>query len=221
MMSRLRLCIVAALVLYSIALPQQQRIWKEAEIITDGNGVRYSDRVLVKFSRNVISLPRGSTEANVSDIDSSFAEIEKYFNDLERKYGEFRLIKRRPNSVWGDTLRVARGTNKIVAVPDFSQVFNVLFFKPVPIDSIISGLRSLRFVKYAQEPVWVYLEATPIDPLYSQQWNLPKIQAEQSWDITTGNATTEIAIVDAFGGGGGSCREPRRSSEQAKLVWRK
>jgi hypothetical protein len=201
MMSRRRLCIVAALVLHSVALPQQERIWKEAEISTDSKGVRYSDRVLVKFSSNVISLPKGTAEASRSNINPGFAEIVDYLNNLEKKYREFKLIKRRPNSVWGDTLRVARGTNKIVAVPDFSQVFNIVFAKPVPIDSIMSSLRSVRYVKYTQEPLWISLEATPNDPQYSQQWNLPKIQTGQAWDITTGSATTEIAIVDGYATG--------------------
>ena len=107
-MSRGRFCIVAALVFYSIALPQQQQIWKEAEIFTDSKGVRYSDRMLVKFSSNVISLPKGTAEASRSNINPEFAEIVDYLNNLEKKYGEFKLIKRRPNSVWGDTLRLVR-----------------------------------------------------------------------------------------------------------------
>jgi len=193
------LCLAAALIFCGAAFAQRsQQIWKEAEIFTDSKGVRYSDRVLVNFSENVIGLPKGIAEANRSDINPAFSTIEAYFADLERKYGKFRLIKRHPNHVWGDIFRVARGTNKVVAVPDFSQVFNLLFSKPVPIDSILTDLRRLRFVKYAEEPVWIYLAATPNDALYSQQWNLPKILADKAWDITQGSATIEIAINDLF-----------------------
>lgn len=40
------------------------------------------------------------------------------------------------------------------------------------------------------------LESIPNDPLYQNQWNLSKISASQAWDITTGNSTIKIAILD-------------------------
>jgi len=37
---------------------------------------------------------------------------------------------------------------------------------------------------------------TPNDPSYASQWHLPKIQAPQAWDITTGDPSRVLAIVD-------------------------
>ncbi|MBI2060122.1 MAG: S8 family serine peptidase [Nitrospirae bacterium] len=38
--------------------------------------------------------------------------------------------------------------------------------------------------------------AVPNDPLYSQQWALPKIQAPQAWDLETGKPRVVVAVVD-------------------------
>lgn len=40
-------------------------------------------------------------------------------------------------------------------------------------------------------------DATPNDPNYSQQWNLPKIRLPQGWDITTGSSSVILGIIDS------------------------
>ncbi len=40
------------------------------------------------------------------------------------------------------------------------------------------------------------LARTPNDPLYPDMWNLPKIKAPAGWDITIGNSSVTIAVVD-------------------------
>jgi subtilisin family serine protease len=51
-------------------------------------------------------------------------------------------------------------------------------------------------VAYA-EPNWIYrTDAVPNDPRYSQDYGLPKIQAPQAWDVTTGSAAVTVAVVD-------------------------
>jgi thermitase len=37
---------------------------------------------------------------------------------------------------------------------------------------------------------------TPSDPGYSSQWALPKIDAPEAWDITTGSNTVTVAVID-------------------------
>jgi len=37
---------------------------------------------------------------------------------------------------------------------------------------------------------------TPNDPLYSNQWTLTKINAPNAWDITTGNSSIVVAVLD-------------------------
>jgi len=55
-------------------------------------------------------------------------------------------------------------------------------------------------VRFAQPNFWKVQEKrspfTPNDPIFAQQWHLPRIQAEQAWDITRGNAGVVIAVID-------------------------
>lgn len=62
---------------------------------------------------------------------------------------------------------------------------------------ISSKIRNLPEVEWA-EPKFVYeLSFDPNDPSYpSQQWNLVKILASQAWDITQGDTSVVIGIVD-------------------------
>lgn len=48
-------------------------------------------------------------------------------------------------------------------------------------------------------PDWLLfpIATTPNDPLYNQQWQHPRMQSPQAWDITTGNASMIVAIVDS------------------------
>ncbi|HEX3687463.1 MAG TPA: hypothetical protein VHU60_07750, partial [Gaiellaceae bacterium] len=64
------------------------------------------------------------------------------------------------------------------------------------VPSAIAELKSNPAVAYA-EPNWIYhAQAVPNDPRYSQTYGLPKIQAPQAWDVTTGSAAVTVAVVD-------------------------
>lgn len=39
--------------------------------------------------------------------------------------------------------------------------------------------------------------AVPNDPLFAQQWNMTQIQGPQAWDISTGNNTVVVAVIDS------------------------
>jgi len=55
-------------------------------------------------------------------------------------------------------------------------------------------------LRYAQPNFWKVLEKkapfTPNDPLFPRQWHLPRIQAEQAWEITRGDPGVIIAVID-------------------------
>ncbi len=42
----------------------------------------------------------------------------------------------------------------------------------------------------------LYTEFKPNDPLYNLQWGLNTIEAPQAWDVTLGNASVTVAVVD-------------------------
>jgi len=40
------------------------------------------------------------------------------------------------------------------------------------------------------------IQSTPNDPLYSQQWGIPMIEANKAWDNTTGDRKVIVAVID-------------------------
>src|SRR3972149_962530 len=53
---------------------------------------------------------------------------------------------------------------------------------------------TVTLVQQSREPA-SRAETIPNDPLYPQQWALPKIRAPQAWDVTTGSRAVKVAIV--------------------------
>lgn len=54
-----------------------------------------------------------------------------------------------------------------------------------------SGVRNLE-PNYILQPL-----GTPIDPSYPDQWHLPRINAPNAWDTTTGSASVIVAVLDS------------------------
>ena len=52
-------------------------------------------------------------------------------------------------------------------------------------------------VEFAEPDYLAQVMAVPNDPLYAQQWALPKIGAPAAWDVTTGSGAVPIAIIDS------------------------
>ncbi len=63
-------------------------------------------------------------------------------------------------------------------------------------DRQIAELNALPGVVTA--PNYIYQPAfVPTDTNYAQQWNSPKTQLPEAWDITTGSSDTTIAVIDS------------------------
>lgn len=66
---------------------------------------------------------------------------------------------------------------------------------------LVDAFARSPLVHYAG-PNWIQLQSPasitmPNDPLFPQQWNLGKIEASAGWDISQGDASVVIAIVDS------------------------
>ena len=84
---------------------------------------------------------------------------------------------------------------------DLSRYYYVEYSSPVDAFAAAAELNALPEVNFA-EPRFIYplLETsvfTPNDPSFGSQWGLAKIQATLAWDITQGDTTVVIAIVDS------------------------
>lgn len=60
----------------------------------------------------------------------------------------------------------------------------------------IALLKKHSKVRYAEPDYTVQADMTPNDRYYRQLWGLPKIQAEQAWDVTTGSQSVVVGVVD-------------------------
>lgn len=75
-----------------------------------------------------------------------------------------------------------------------------LFLFSFPDDSDVLELvklySSIKDVWYTEPDLVFRVASTPNDPLYSQQWGLPKIDASLAWDIQQGSAGIIVSIND-------------------------
>lgn len=68
---------------------------------------------------------------------------------------------------------------------------------PQSMANIKKALAKNPHVKFVENNFTAEGGSVPNDPTYVSQWHLPKISAPQGWDISTGSATTDIAIIDS------------------------
>ncbi len=64
------------------------------------------------------------------------------------------------------------------------------------IEMLAKSLRQSDLIEYAEPNYFVELNAIPNDPLYSQLQHLPQVKAPQAWDISQGDTSVIIAILD-------------------------
>ncbi|MGB1017604.1 MAG: S8 family serine peptidase [Chitinophagales bacterium] len=79
---------------------------------------------------------------------------------------------------------------------DLDNTFLIKFSNEDEINDIIALFQKQSFVSYAEKIPIYELFYTPNDPQFPQQWNLNTIQAEQAWNISTGNQNVVIAVTD-------------------------
>ncbi len=135
-----------------------------------------------------------------NEVSSSRVSVQSVLSTMERgKYREGELlVKFRGGVLAASSLKThqalgATSLRRYALVPNLEHV------------KLPQGL-SVRdgIIKYMSDPTVEYAEpnyirrasVTPNDPFFSQQYALPKINAPQAWDISTGNSTVVIAVVD-------------------------
>ena len=63
-------------------------------------------------------------------------------------------------------------------------------------DAFQRAMKESPLVRYVEPNVIVSATIVPNDPMYGSQWSLPKIQAPQAWDISTGSSSVRVAVID-------------------------
>ena len=64
------------------------------------------------------------------------------------------------------------------------------------LEAVLTALAHNPKIEFAEKDFVAQANATPNDPSYVNEWHLAKIQAPSAWDVTTGTASTVIAVLD-------------------------
>jgi len=80
------------------------------------------------------------------------------------------------------------------------QLSNIVLLKAntnVDVNKAVEEYLNNPLVEYAQPNHRLKIMETPNDPMYNEQWSLPHVDAEEAWDIETGNSNIIIAVPDS------------------------
>lgn len=146
--------------------------------------------VLVKFDEK-IEVPLSKT-GKLGKV--ALTEIQKTLD----RYGVVQGENLFPQAQRGERLGKVR--NFSGEAHEAESLYNIYRFHFDPqhdAKTVAEELAKQNGVIYA-EPDYIFsaLETIPNDAFYNQQWHLPAINAPTAWDITTGDTTQLIAILD-------------------------
>jgi hypothetical protein len=85
-------------------------------------------------------------------------------------------------------------------LPDLSRIYQINFPDKYNVVIVAKEFSKDPHIEYAEPIAINYPADEPNDPLYNQQWYLPKIQAPDAWDIhkgQDGDSTITMAITDS------------------------
>lgn len=80
--------------------------------------------------------------------------------------------------------------------PLLNHTYEVVLRNKQSLDAILLHLNQIEQIDFAEKVPIYRLFFTPNDPLYTTQWNLAKIQADQAWNLSQGCASIKIAVTD-------------------------
>lgn len=79
---------------------------------------------------------------------------------------------------------------------DLTRIYNLYFPEEIPVRSVCSDLLNLDGIEYAEPWYLVPYHMEYNDPRYEDQYSLERIEADRAHDISTGDRTVPVAIVD-------------------------
>src|SRR5436190_4509673 len=118
------------------------------------------------------------------------------FSALPKHVPELILVKPKQAAAEREVqaLFASHGASQVEAIEPINV--RVLHVPEARLENVLAALQKNPTLEFA-EPNLIYEPAlVPNDTYYSFAWHLPKIQAPQAWDITTGSSNVIIAILD-------------------------
>jgi len=164
---------VKRFIIFAIFFLLSNQIFAQTNIIKIGKDYAFSDRIVVKLNitGNTLNKSNLMIPANILNKFQKLGitEITKRFNKL--RYSDNSAVQ----------------LNKIV-IMKYSSPINPLY--------MASKISHISNVQWAEPYYLGQILFFPNDPLYNKQYALKKISAGEAWNITKGDSTIIIAIVD-------------------------
>ena len=93
--------------------------------------------------------------------------------------------------------KVKSYSGKDVEVKDLSKLYCLKAKGNIDVDALVKELSALPEVEFAEPNYIVHVNSAPNDPLYSEQWGIPAVKADQLWEKSTiVTKRPVIAILD-------------------------
>ncbi|MBL7190491.1 S8 family serine peptidase [bacterium] len=137
-------------------------------------------KALIKFSEDF-----GQPEVKLTDGVVSIGIAE--FDELSQNYRFLELNKVFPH----------RSKPNSPVLINLSNIYRLHFPPEVSVREIVDALTNLKEIEYIEpDPVRKY-DYTPNDPLLNYCWHIFNIRADSAWDLSHGDSTIVIGIVDS------------------------
>lgn len=144
----------------------------------------------------------GDAEKGIADVGPPIQKVSlmSILSAMERgRYAEGELLVKFRPGVMKTTVLKAHQVLGASVIKGFFLVHGLDHIKLPPgitVKEAIVRYMSDQDVEYAQPNYIKKAVLTPNDAYFTQQWGLQKINAPQAWDITTGNSSVTVAVID-------------------------
>lgn len=88
------------------------------------------------------------------------------------------------------------GRSSAVTTSRLKQIVKVSFAEKTNVPAIVAAFQDDPNVEYVQPNYLHWLDFTPNDSLFQQQWALQAVNAEQAWDLQRASADVIVGLID-------------------------
>ncbi|MCL2320883.1 MAG: hypothetical protein FWC47_02115, partial [Oscillospiraceae bacterium] len=132
------------------------------------------------------------TDSVIVVLKKSVSEVNKKWQISDFPEADIESI-RDQTKIDGDVL------NSELNLDNFHQIF-LFTLKDKCKEGVLEAVKKLQNNPYIEcvDPNYIaYLDQTPNDQFFSNQWALPKIEAPEAWDITVGSTDILVGVIDS------------------------
>ena len=119
-------------------------------------------------------------------------------SQLAREYVEDELLIQFKAGVSHEKVREAIAGTEATEDGEIPQIrVKKIKVPPQALEKVKAALKNHPHINFVENNPLARGGAVPNDPSYASQWHLSKISSSQAWDISTGSASVDIAVIDS------------------------